>query len=298
VNRDRPPWRRPGWIVVLGALAVALGIGVFFAVRGSDSPARPVDVAHAGESTVPVRRQDITAILTLDGNLEATSHFAVTAPVTGRVVRRRGIRAGTAVSHRRSLFAQAGTRVRPQVAGTFVRWLVPGGVRVAAGVPVAEVAYSGFAVVAALPPEAAYRIFSHHLAARAQIINGPGPFDCVVLQSPTAPPLPDPHGVASGSEGVGPIIKCAVPLTIHAVQGLRALVAVRSAERHHVLTLPVSVVAGSAQSGEVSVVDKDGSIHVRNVTLGITDGSIVEIKHGLRAGERVLTQPPQLNQFR
>ncbi|TML57188.1 MAG: hypothetical protein E6G22_15995 [Actinobacteria bacterium] len=293
---ERPLWRRP--IVGFGAIALLVGLGLFLVLRGHDSAPRPVDTAHASEATIPVMRRNITAILTLDGNLEATPHFAVPASTTGRVARRRGVRPGGAVMPKRWLFAQAGARVRPQVAGTFVRWLVPNHLRVAAGVPVAEVAYGGFAVVAALPPEAAYRIFSHRLSARAQIISGPGPFGCVVLQSPTAPPLPDPHGVASGTDGPGPIIKCAVPMTIHAVQGLRALVAVASAERHHVPTLPVSAVAGSAQTGEVSLVDGDGSIHVRNVALGITDGSVVEIKRGLRVGQRVLAQPPQLNEFR
>jgi hypothetical protein len=85
-----------------------------------------------------------------------------------------------------------------------------------------------------------------------------------------------------------------VPMTVHAVAGLRATLAVQSAVARHVLVLPIQAVAGSAQQGEVNYVAPDGSVHIRSVALGITDGAVVEIKVGLKAGDRVLTNAPHL----
>ena len=58
--------------------------------------------------------------------------------------------------------------------------------------------------------------------------------------------------------------------------------------------LPIEAVAGTAQRGEVSYLARDGSVHLRAIRLGIMDGAVVEIKSGLREGDRVLATAPHL----
>lgn len=286
--------RKGLWGVVALAVLAALGFAGWLLLQRSTEPEIVSGDSEMATQTVRVSRGDVTAVLTIDGMLVANPHFAVLAPRDGVVKRVWHGSAGTDVRAGRVLFAQGGERASAPAIGSFVRWLIPDGVRVAAGVPVAEIAYSGFGVAANLPPEGAYRLYSGHLVARAEIHNGPGPFDCTVLMTPEAPPLPDPRGIESGDAGVGPAIICAVPMRIRAIAGLRAMIALQSAVRQDVLVLPLQAVAGTFQQGEVNYVKPDGSVEVKPVELGITDGAVVEITRGLREGDRVLTVAPHL----
>lgn len=292
MGRRLPP------VAVAGVAGVAVALGIAVAVLGRPAgpgrPAQGLDSADSRTAEVKVSRQNISAVLTVDAVLQATPHFTVAAPADGPVRHRADLRPGAAVQAGEHLALQRSAQVDSPVAGTFVRWLVADGASVNAGVPVAEVMYGGFGAAAAMPPAAAYRLFSGHLSARAEIINGPGPFDCPVLLSPETPPLPDPNGVESGNPGVGPAFVCAVPPNIRAIQGLRALVGLRTAERRGVAVLPVSAVAGSTGVGEVWLVRSDGTVVIRKVDLGVTDGSVVEIIGGLALGDKVRATPPDL----
>ena len=272
--------------LLVGALAIGWTGGGH---RVSAGQAKQPD--QGARSTVTVSRQDVSEIVTLSATLKASPTCTVAAARGGRVERRGGIAPGTALPAGRVLFRAGTGVVRTPVAGTFERWLVPNRVTVAAGLPVAQVAYAGFGEVASLPPEAAYRILRGRLTARANITNGPGPFDCPILQSPS---VGQAGPGADSSSGGGPTIVCAVPASVRAFNGLSGLVAVRSREAHGVLVLPTSAVAGTVQTGEVSVVRKDGSVSVQPVGLGLTDGAVVQITSGLREGARVLATAPPL----
>ena len=199
--RDRSrPSRLVLWAVALAALFL-IGGSAWLLTRsnGRPNPIHGTGGQKNGRSTVIVARSDVTAVLTLDGTLVATPKFAVLSSRNSRLSYLWNGRSGENIKAGRTLFSQGEVSVRTPVAGSFVRWLVPNGAQVAAGIPVAEIAYGGFGVAANLPPEAAYRLYSNHIVARAEILNGPGPFDCTMLISPAAPSIPDAHGVESGS---------------------------------------------------------------------------------------------------
>ncbi|MEU6020525.1 hypothetical protein [Micromonospora sp. NPDC047134] len=178
--------------------------------------------------------------------------------------------------------------VRSSVAARFERWLVPDGGEVVGGVPVAQLRYLGFGLQGALPPTDAYRLLSGDLKATGSITGGPAGFDCTLLEVPSVEPNPEAGSAAS------PTVVCAVPQDVRAFAGLQGQIAITSGQVTNVPTLPVTAVAGSADRGEVSLVLDDGTVTIREVGLGATDGAIVEITSGLDAGMRVLASPPAL----
>ncbi len=60
------------------------------------------------------------------------------------------------------------------------------------------------------------------------------------------------------------------------------------AKRHDVVHVPLEAVAQDGDNATVTVVDAAGAQSVRPVRLGLADNKIVEIRSGLKAGERVL----------
>lgn len=90
--------------------------------------------------------------------------------------------------------------------------------------------------------------------------------------------------------GVVVIVRSMPGLTL--IEGMPARVAIVTAEQSGV-ALPIEAVAGISQKGQIYVVDA-GRVALRNVTLGITDGSYVLITEGLSAGEVVQIPSPTL----
>ena len=64
----------------------------------------------------------------------------------------------------------------------------------------------------------------------------------------------------------------------------------------NVLAVPISAVEGRYQSGSVYLPTSDPSKpDKRAVTLGITDGKMIEVKEGLTEGEEILEFTPTSN---
>lgn len=93
------------------------------------------------------------------------------------------------------------------------------------------------------------------------------------------------------SAGVVVIVRA--PADLHLIEGMPGRVALVTAESTGV-ALPIAAVAGISEKGQVYVVATDGSVKLRDVTLGITDGSYVEITSGLAAGEVVQMPSPSI----
>jgi RND family efflux transporter MFP subunit len=71
--------------------------------------------------------------------------------------------------------------------------------------------------------------------------------------------------------------------------GMNVSVRIVVANRRNVVRVPLEAVAqGNAHSGTVTVVNAAGKTSVRTVTLGLANNKDVEVKHGLKAGERVV----------
>jgi len=100
-----------------------------------------------------------------------------------------------------------------------------------------------------------------------------------------------PSGSASGNQGV---VSFAVAITLsNAPAGLRpgmsADVTITTATAPGVLAIPARALAGSVGAYRVRVLAADGTVSTHDVTVGLITSSLVEIKSGLQAGDRVIT---------
>ncbi len=68
---------------------------------------------------------------------------------------------------------------------------------------------------------------------------------------------------------------------------MTADVEILMAEANDALTIPLGAVSREEGMPSVSVIMDDGSVEIRNVEVGITDGEIIEIVKGLQEGETV-----------
>jgi multidrug efflux pump subunit AcrA (membrane-fusion protein) len=73
---------------------------------------------------------------------------------------------------------------------------------------------------------------------------------------------------------------------------MAATVRIAAGVAENVLVVPVTAVQGAVQKGNVWVVGDDGTQEERAVSLGLTDGELVEVREGLTEGEQVLQFVP------
>lgn len=180
---------------------------------------------------------------------------------------------------------------------------------VAVGDPVGAVSPGTLSVTATLTQDEQFRLLTPPATAEVTVQGGPAPFECagLVLGAPetgddggdgggdggagggvdpmTGMPLP-------GGGGAGTTARCAVPPGTTVFAGMGATMAVQAGLAEDVLVVPVTAVQGSVQNGVVWVVGPDGAQEERQVALGLTDGSVVEIREGLAEGDQVLQFVP------
>lgn len=181
------------------------------------------------------------------------------------------------------------------------------GQTVAIGDAAAQIAPPSFSVTGSLSAEQLYRLVTRPTEAQVAIAKGPAPFTCPNLTITT--PLAgseggstggtggtgDTTGGATGGEGGGSgstSLRCTVPTGVTVFAGLSADITLAGGKAENVLTLPTTAVKGSAETGVVYVRAEDGSNTEIPVTLGLTDGSTVEITGGIDEGVEVLQFVP------
>jgi hypothetical protein len=294
---------RTGWRPY-SMVAAIFGLMLSTACTGSTSQ-RPLPAfAEDGGriNTVETTRRDVTSVVTLDAVVIASPGFTVAAQRAG-VVTRTGRTTGTIARIR---WDDGSVDIALPGNATLHRHLVADGARVPAGLPVAEATYTGFALAATIPATTLYRFYGTLGPVRAQIDHGPGPFDCPLLGVP-APGVTGGTGTGStptGGEDTGVAgpgdtaadsrLVCAPPADLRLMVGSRAIIAVTTGSASEALTLPVEAVAGLVNHGTVLVDLGDGRTESREVGLGITDGTVVEITSGLTDGDRVVIPAPNL----
>ncbi|MFI9387533.1 efflux RND transporter periplasmic adaptor subunit [Kutzneria sp. NPDC052558] len=293
---------------------------------GGPAPETPGLVARdTTMTTVKPAHQDLSNQVSLTGKVALDPVFGVPAPADGQVryldVKQPDATPATATPVANVWANGKATRVDVPAGSTFSGRLVDDKSTVTAGMPVASAKYAGYGIVADLDGSQAYRIASAPGTVQAQIKDGPGPFQCTVLgtiaalpagtpapPSPTTaaqPPkeqqpsnIPAPPGPSTQqqqSDPTGLRLVCTPPAGVKMINGVTATLQVVTAIAQNVLTLPVEAVAGSQGSGKVDVV-VDGRRQTKDVTLGLTDGKVVEIKTGLTGDETVAVPGPNLPQ--
>jgi biotin carboxyl carrier protein len=271
-----------------GALLVVVAGAQTFGGIASDSSAAPSDGTTGTEShTVVVTRGSISNVLSLDVDLITRPRYQVPAPLGGsfspEVREGEMVDAGETIGVIRSegknvkIVAKARSRVSKILASSGET--VPGGIAVVA------LQSRSFALQATVAPSDRYRLtaLGADNKVRGSIDNGPGPFNCPLLGGPQ-----------QGEDGSLSVL-CAVPEYVKVFAGLKGIMAISLEQRNDVLTLPISAVAGTAETGQVSLIKDSGKTMLKDVKLGITNGVQIEIRSGLSEDQRVTSRAPSLS---
>ena len=276
-------------------------------------------------TTVQPSRQDLTNKISLSGKVAINPVYGIVAPADGelRYVQRQP---STTASTQATWVATVWDHGTPHKVlmprnSILAGRLLDDRATVTAGMPVISAKRAGYAVVADIDSALAYRISGSAKSVTGQIKNGPGPFACKPLGTiaalpagtiPEPPPAtPDPNatgeeknpaeqqqeqpaGGGEGSEPTGLRLVCTAAKGIKLINGAAVTLEMVTDKASDVLVLPVEAVAGAQGKGKVDVVGADRVRKTVDVTLGLTDGKVVEIKKGLKGSETVAIPGPNL----
>jgi hypothetical protein len=87
---------------------------------------------------------------------------------------------------------------------------------------------------------------------------------------------------------------CTAPAGVKLINGAAVTLDVITAKAAHAMVLPVEAVAGAQGKGKVDIVGPDRTRKTVDVTLGITDGKVIEIRKGLKGDETIAVPGPDL----
>jgi len=275
-------WRR--WIfpilmlVVCGAVAAALVKLAFFPDEAD--AAAPAPGGALTTPVVQVERGSITDELTVDGTIARDDAVTVRAQVEGTITNV-AVAQGQAVMAGQVLFTVKQTSpvknvdvVAPE-AGELSSFELVKGQPVSLGVEVAKLTPARFHIVGTVDPVLLYRLVGAPTEAQVTIQGGPAPFTCSGLK------------VQVGEDGSTSVV-CAVPADQQVFAGLKATLGVTAGSATDVLVVPTTAVQGGAGTGVVWVASADGGDpEKRDVQLGVTDGTLVEVVSGLEEGDSI-----------
>ncbi|MEV6342935.1 efflux RND transporter periplasmic adaptor subunit [Actinoplanes sp. NPDC051851] len=276
-------------------------------------------------TTVQPTRQDLTDKLSLSGKVEINPVFGIAAPADGELRymdRRPAKTAAASPIWVATVWDEKGAprRVNIPKGSILAGRLLEDHADVTAGMPVISATHAGYAIVADIDSASAYRVSGAAKSVKAQIKNGPGPFTCetlgtiAALPAGTIPAAPvtttEPTTGASapvsvteeettteeaGSEATGMRLVCVPASNVKLINGADVTLEVVTSKAEDVLTLPVEAVAGVQGKGKVDVVTgTDRTRTTVDVTLGISDGKVIEIKKGLTGDETIAVPGPDL----
>jgi hypothetical protein len=255
-------------------------------------PSEPAyaDDAEASEATLMtemVERRTFDTVLSLPATVVSGMAFQVTAPASGIFVEHDDTLAVRLDSGRELI---VGERARIE------RLLVEPGAGVVAGLPLAEAVHEGFALRAPVTGEDLLRLAASAEGvteldpsgrAEGEVLGSSGPFDCDLVD-----PVPSSTGPALVQEGDS-FLACVIPASVRVLTGMTGQLVVTLASHEDVLSLPLEAVAGTVDHARVSVREGDEIVE-REITLGGSNGYVVEIIEGLREGDEVLVPSPSL----
>lgn len=290
-------------LVIFAAIAAALVKLAFFAdTTDTRSPEFPT--GSIAEPQVPVTVDTVRNDVTLSATIAADEAIPVRATLAGEV-RKVIAAAGQWVDAGAPLFtirsetpglprddgtvgpAKVSTQtVTAPASGVLSHFPLIAGQLVSVGEEAARVAPPTFHVTGQLAPEQQYRLLNRPTEATVSIPGGPAPFACPALTITTAV-----SGQADAAAS-GTTVRCAVPAEVTVFAGLTAQLTMAGGVAENVLVVPTTAVEGGAQSGIVHVVLPDGGTEERPVSLGLNDGTLVQIVDGLVEGELVLQFVP------
>lgn len=298
------------WIII----AISLVKFAFFPSTGADQSDQPLDPsANYGQMTVTPTKADITNTVSVTGSIENDPSTVVKATGAG-TVNYIAVSDGTYVEAGAMILqvrdennesipntGDEGNTGDAQPTPTYTDITAPAsgtlhlsallGQRFSIGDQLGTIAPSTYSAVATLNADQLYRIQETPSEATVTITNGPAPFTCSGLKIVT----PDTTQKNTNQQGenqqsTGIQARCAIPADQKVFPGLGLKMDIVAGSATDVLTLPISAVEGRFQSGFVYIPASDGADkpEKKPVTLGLTNGEIVEIKEGLTESDSVL----------
>jgi hypothetical protein len=307
-------------IVIWAVIAAAL-VKIAFTGAELDAPDALQPTGQVTQSVIEVGTGTVTNTVTVPASVVADAPVEVRATARGAVSRvladDGAVEAGADVLRVRleeprepeiSVDPETGvetvTERSPRVTVTTVTAPVAGTLdvtvledqEVAVGDVIGTISPGTLSVQGTLSADQQYRLVGAAGEAQVTLKGGPAPFTCTGLTiggppagaaEPGAPAQGDPAETSTGT------VRCAVPADVTAFAGLGAEIAITNGDAADVVVVPISAVLGSAQSGKVWVVPSEGAEpEEREVALGLTDGTQVQVTDGLAAGDRVLEFTP------
>lgn len=312
--------------VIWAIIAIALVKFAFFPASGGEDAVQSLDPsANYGQMTVTPTRGDITNTVTATGTIEADPASDVKSTGEGTVTYialadGSSIESGAPILEVRkeipgedqvSVDEEGNETVTPgrtsyeyttiyaNASGTLhLNALL--GQSFSIGDVVATIQPPTFSAIASLNADQLYRIQDAPQEATITITNGPAPFTCTGLRIETPTARSGGSGEGAGTNGgensSGIRATCPIPGEQKVFPGLQVTMDVVAGSAKDVLTLPISAVEGRFQSGFVYVPNPDGGEPAKKaVTLGLTDGKVVEIVEGIDESQEVLEFVPSAN---
>ncbi len=274
-------WRR--WVlpilllIVFGACAAALVKLAFFP---DSSQAVVAPEAAVTDPIVSVERASVVNELTLSGTIARDEPVVLRGDVNGAVTEVH-VRDGATVQAGQKLFTVKQEDPRRNVdivapeAGEISEIALVKGQMTAVGEQIATLKPARYHVLATVEPVQLYRLVGAPSEATVTITGGPAPFSCTGVR------------VEVSDEGTASV-RCTVPSDQTVFAGLPAQLDLALGQVDDALVIPVTAVQGGSGSGVVWVDAGDGGEpEERPVTLGVNDGTMVEVTEGLAEGDSI-----------
>lgn len=264
-------------LVIATVIAVSVAKLAFFPDEQS-SAEQPW--AEISDPVVSVERGSLVNQLALTGTIARDETYALKSEVSGTVTTVH-VGNGAVVSAGQVLFTVRLDTNRRLVdivapeAGSLSELALVTGQSTTVGEEIASLSPQRFHVLSTVEPVQLYRLIDAPSEATVTITGGPAPFACTGLTTQVAD-----DGTTS--------VRCSVPSDQVVFPGLPVQLVVDVGAVDDVLVIPTTAVKGGAGSGLVWLDSGDGSEPVeRQVTLGISDGSMVEVIDGLAQGDLI-----------
>ena len=283
------------WVFPIIRIAIAIVIAValvqlaFFS-GGADAEETAAPTGSVGEELTVVERGDLESTVRFDATIADDEAVPVLMAVDAQVrtvpvAMDQRVEAGQVLATVRNGAGRT-VDVTAPITGTLVQLDALVDQFLSVGQPIAAVAPDSFHVRAVIDPSQQYRLVDRPDEGSVAIAGGPQPFTCTGLAIDASTPSTESGGVVETT------IRCAVPAEVTVFAGLTAELEIAAGSAEGALLVPTTAVEGTVESGTVYLPGQGDEPEARPVTLGITDGTRIEIIDGLEEGDEILAFTP------
>ena len=235
--------------------------------------------SQIADPVVPVARGSIVSQLDVAGTVARDAAVPLRADVDGTVVEAlvadgQRVEAGQVLFRVKTDDPVRTINLVAPLAGDLSEVALVKNQRASVGIEYAKLTPLTFHVLGTIEPVQLYRLINAPTDASISITGGPAPFTCTGLSVQVA-------------EDASTSVRCAIPADQTVFAGLPATIGITVGQVDDALVVPTTAVQGGAGTGLVWVDNGDGTTEERAVTLGVSDGAMVEVTEGLEEGELI-----------